>query len=110
MANRRAPGKRQSGTGARMRIGVAWYHREDYLRLKAMFTDGENLPDTFDDWQKIVRRSGETLRGDGFEIVKAYIDPKVFSEWCRARGMEMNARARTTYAAEFARFGHAPPA
>jgi hypothetical protein len=87
-----------------------WYHREEYLALKAMFTDGKTLPDTFDDWRKIVRHSIDTLRNDPVQIVKAYINPKTFPEWCRARGMRMNAKARTEYAAEYARLGHEPPA
>jgi hypothetical protein len=110
VAKRRPSAKLRPSGGPLTYIGIAWYHREDYLALKAMFRDGKKLPDTFDDWRKIVRESTEMLRGDNVEIVKAYIDPKTFPEWCRARGMKMNAKARMQYPAEYARAGPEPPA
>ncbi|HYZ87514.1 MAG TPA: hypothetical protein VE621_24070 [Bryobacteraceae bacterium] len=87
-------------------VGIAWYEAEDYDRLKAMFTDGWKLPDTFADWQEMAHSVCETLTAEGHQVVKARIDPETFPQWCRDRGMEMDAEARTLYGTECARISN----
>ena len=82
-------------------IGFAWYRREDYDRLKAMFKDGEKLPDTYEDWLAKAQNTVLNL-ADRFLIEKSYIDPETFPMWCAKRGLQMDAIARTRYSAEVA--------
>ncbi len=84
-------------------VGIAWYRREDYQRLKEMFTDGSKLPDTFDEWFRLARRTYRTLTASGLRVERAYIDPEVFPAWCKANGLKMNAKARTYYGNAVAR-------
>lgn len=79
-------------------IGIAWYRQEDYDRLKAMFPDGDVLPDTFDSWRQKAQQLVLDLVGERILVKKAYIDPEMSPEWCRARGLAMDAQARTLYA------------
>lgn len=88
------------------KIGFAWFDRENYDELKALFTDGDSLPDTFDQWQTLAERGVDQLRREGKIVIKAYLDPKTFPEWCRSRGLDINSAARRKFAAEFAAFGH----
>ena len=83
-------------------VGLGWYAREDYKRLKTMFVDGEQLPDTFEDWLKSAEAIFSKLMGEGHMVVKANIDPDTFLEWCRTRGLELNAKARMDYSNECA--------
>ncbi len=83
-------------------IGITWYHAQDYDRLKAMFPDGGRLPDTFESWLENARNVWDTMTGEGFLLVKAYIDPDTFPEWCRSHGMEMDAKARVNFAQDYA--------
>ena len=87
-------------------IGVTWYRREDYERLKAMFKDGEKLPDTYEDWLAKAQVTVLTLAADRLRVERAYIDPETFPKWCEEKGLEMDADARTDFAAEFARAKH----
>jgi hypothetical protein len=83
--------------------GMVWYsNAEDYDRLKAMFTDSDKLADTFDSWIKSAQTGFDKLTGAGHVVIKANIDPDTFPEWCRARGLEMNAHARTAFGNECA--------
>jgi hypothetical protein len=82
--------------------GMVWYRAEDYDRLKAMFTDGGVLADTFDEWHESAQAALDTLTGEGITVLKAFIAPDAFAEWCRNRGMEMNAIARSAYASDYA--------
>jgi hypothetical protein len=77
--------------------GIAWYRREDYERLKEMFPDGDTLAYTYDDWLKTAQDLYDRLTKAGDIPVKAEIDPETFPEWCRARGMEMDGKARVAY-------------
>jgi hypothetical protein len=85
-----------------MAVGVTWYRREDYARLKAMFKDGEKIPDTYDEWLKSAENVFGTLTLEGLTVVKAYLDPESFPEWCKANGFEMDGAARSQYGREFA--------
>jgi hypothetical protein len=87
------------------KIGMAWYEREDYEKLKKLFTDGGNLPATYDQWFQKAEDGLAKLRRDGYIVVKAYINPQTFAEWCRIRGLNVNADGRIRFAAEFAARG-----
>jgi hypothetical protein len=82
--------------------GIGWYRREDYDRLKAMFVDGHKLPATYDSWFKSAQGIHDKLTSEGHVVVKVEIDPDRFPEWCRARGLEMDAKARAAYGNESA--------
>ena len=82
--------------------GIAWYRREDYDRIKAMFQDGGNLPDTFDGWLSSAQGLYDKLTREGHVVEKALIDPDTFPDWCRANGVEMDGRGRMGYANECA--------
>ena len=90
-------------TNSAMPIGIAWYHRRDYKRLKKIFTDGQDLPSTFEQWLQLAQEAYDRLKRQGHIVEKAYIDPDTFPAWCATRGLKINANARTTFADEFVR-------
>lgn len=83
--------------------GISWYRPKDYDRLKAMFTDGQKLPDTFDSWLSRAKAIYDHLTKEGRVVHQAFIDPDTFPEWCETRGMEMDEKARMQYAVEYAK-------
>lgn len=83
-------------------MGLAWYKAENYARLRSMFTDGDKLPLTFEEWAKGAENGVNDLRGKGYTVVKVNIDPDSFPAWCASRGMEINSRARLRFARESA--------
>lgn len=84
-------------------IGWAWYSEADYDRLREMFVDGARLPGTFLQWQDQAEQGRKRLLREGKIVVKAYIDPDTFPAWCRANGHELDASARSMFAASEAR-------
>ena len=74
--------------------------------IKAMFKDGEKLPDTYEDWLAKAQITILTLAKDRLRVEKSYIDPETFPQWCVEKGLEMDASSRTHYAAELARAKH----
>ena len=53
-------------------VGVSWFRRKDYGRLKAMFKDGDKMPKADDDWHPKVIELHDQLPANGF-IVEADI-------------------------------------
>ena len=88
--------------------GIAWYRAEDYDRLKAMFVDGWKLPDTYEDWSKIAQDAYDTLTEGGTPVLKAFIDPDTFPEWCRIRGFKMDTQARLAFGTDYAQENYPP--
>lgn len=81
-----------------MAVGMAWYREADYARLKAMFVDGDKLPGTFLRWQDQAEQGRKKLLREGKTVVKAYIDPNTFPEWCAANGHRVDAKGRMAFA------------
>ena len=84
------------------KLGMTWYKREDYERLKQLFIDGDMLPTTYDEWlEKAENGFAQLIRG-GNIVVKAYINPDTFPKWCDARRLSTDTDGRKRFASEFA--------
>jgi hypothetical protein len=84
-------------------IGMVWYRdKPTYDRCMAMWPDRHTLPDTFDDFLKIAEEGRQYLINNGHVVVKAYIDPDSFRQWCRDTGHNIDADARVDFANEVA--------
>ena len=84
-------------------IGIAWYLEDDYAEIRSIMDDGDRLPATWHQWRLDAEQAEKRLRRQGIITVKAYIDPRQFPGWCRARGLDVNAEARQQFAAWCAR-------
>lgn len=79
---------------------MAWYRREDYPRILAVMEDAKLLPQTWEDWFKSAKQGRDRLRAQGYVVEQVNIDPDTFPDWCRARGLKVDAHARSTFASE----------
>lgn len=79
-------------------VGVAWYTREDWTKLKAIFEDAESLPASYADWLAFAELSLQALAQQGITAYKVYITPQEFTAWCQEKGLRKNALARMQYA------------
>lgn len=59
-------------------VGIAWYRKEDYERVRAISNDAHTFPDTFEDWEKRAEERREEILKLGHVVIKAYIDPDTF--------------------------------
>lgn len=80
-------------------IGIVWFEDEPaYRRARAIFTDSDNMPATFEDWKKLVERQREEIRHAGNIAIRADFNPETFIDWCNSRGFQPNSEARTAFA------------
>lgn len=89
--------------GKPLRVGgISWYAREDYAAVLNVMRDPEVLPDTYEQWLQKAERQLRDWEAKGWIMIRAIIDPKTFPEWCRARGLDVDAKARMAFANEIA--------
>ncbi len=80
--------------------GLAWYRREDYPKLLAIFDDADSLPETYEEWLEKAMEIERELIIQGHRVVRATIDPAIFPSWCAAKHLKLDASARTRFATE----------
>ena len=83
--------------------GMVWYRRDDWEKLRAIFADSHVLPDTYDQWLQKAEDGYRRFKGGGTIVEKVYIDPETFPDWCRNRGLDIDANARTAFSSEMVR-------
>ncbi len=72
---------------------IVWFTRKNYAAHRAL--DPEGLPPTFDEWQAHVRQQ----TGQKRPYMRVVFSPGQLAAWCRAEGREIDASARTEFAA-----------
>lgn len=83
-------------------LGMVWYRLEDYDAVRRVMADGHKLPATFVEWRMQAERGEKQMQRSGKTVFRAFIDPETFPDWCRARGLNVDAHARNRFAADFA--------
>jgi hypothetical protein len=83
----------------RIIVGVPWFERADYVRLRTLFTDRGFLPDSYDEWLENTGRTLQDIKARGELPVKVPIIPDEFIEWCRERGIRPYTNCLVKYAA-----------
>ena len=90
--------------------GIVWYNDEVvYRRALAIFTDAFNMPSSYEDWLIGVKDTAKEMKRAGWILVRAELDPETFPGWCKARSLNIDAKARGDFgnevAAEYLRTG-----
>lgn len=88
-------------------VGLTWFRRDDWLKVKLTFEDADQLHNTYDEWLASVERLERTMKIKGVAIEWVTIDPDTFPDWCRARNLRLNGEARSQFAGDVARQRHA---
>jgi predicted nucleotidyltransferase len=51
-------------------IGVGWYRREDWGRIRLICPDRDELQDTFDAWEADAEKVARKLKREGFVVAR----------------------------------------
>jgi len=81
----------------RRTVAIAWYHRDDYAKIKVLMDDGEVLPESYDAWLRQVESIVRIEQSRGSSVLKAVILPDAFVAWCKATSQRPNVDARTRH-------------
>ena len=67
-------------------VGAYWIKEADYPALREIFDDGSKLPPTWAEWLKMAEEMEGGLKAYGHPVLRVYIDPATFADWCAAHG------------------------
>ena len=81
-------------------LGLAWYTREGWKRLRELADDRDALDDTFEDWERGALGAIRELESAGRKIRKVPIDIDALVVWCRERGRALDSAARAEYVSD----------
>ncbi|HEV2560128.1 MAG TPA: hypothetical protein VGU45_16015 [Microvirga sp.] len=82
------------------RIGVPWYTRESYPRIRAMMNDDGTLAPTYDAWRMAAENNEGEARRVGIEVVRVPLEPEVFAAWCEEQGRPLDRAGRVAFVEE----------
>jgi hypothetical protein len=89
-------------------IGLAWYSREDWERLRAIADDREQLDDSFEEWERGALQAIRDLASVGRQVLKMPIDVEAYVTWCRERGCRLDSASRAEFVSELLKTQRSP--
>lgn len=81
---------------------MVWYKEEHWETLRELFVDTDQLPLSFADWSIRAEAKKDEVEAMGDQVIKVFIDPETFPEWCEKKKLPMNSEARAQLAIEVA--------
>jgi len=101
--------KRNRSKGARLErtvLGVAWYSRAEWERLRAAVPDPDRFEATYEEWESMATATLAQLEAAGVTLQRVPIEAEEFLAWCRAGERAPDASARAHFSAEKLRQRH----
>jgi len=88
-------------------VGAYWIKEVDYPALLRLFDDGDKMPPSWKEWLKMAEEMEQRLKAKGHVVLRVYIDPATFPDWCAAHGASPGAagRRKSVAAAVTERYG-----
>lgn len=80
-------------------VGIPWYERADYERLKSVVAGGQNLPNTFDEWLELAEKFESECLASGNIPHRAPLNTDNFFAWATATGSGIDSGDRVRFAA-----------
>lgn len=81
---------------------MVWYKEEHYAELLTIFDDAELLPPTYQHWLARAEEKRAEVEAGGDQVIKVFIDPETFPEWCSNKNLPKDANSRSQLAIEVA--------
>jgi len=100
MKRKRSQGhlRKRSRITSDVQVGLAWYSREAWERLREVADDGQALDETYEAWERGALTTIRDLESVGRQIRRVPIDIDALIAWCRERNRRIDTAARAEYA------------
>jgi len=81
-------------------LGIAWYRRDQWSRLRELSLDADELEATYEEWLVWATERLEELKAKGVAAHKVDVDVEELLNWCWKNALPVAAPARAQFAAE----------
>jgi hypothetical protein len=75
-------------------VGAYWIKEEHYPALLRLFDDGDKMPPSWKEWLKMAEEMEQGLKAYGHVVLRVYIEPATFPDWCAAHGTSPGGAGR----------------
>ena len=75
-----------------------WYRREEYALMREIMDDGETLPLSFDEWEKMAESERAVAKREGVSIIPVFLDPDEFFTFCKEKKIPPNSATAAAFA------------
>jgi hypothetical protein len=79
-------------------VGVYWIIEADYAAV-LNFPDGTKMPRIWNEWLRMAEEMEAGLKAYGHAVMRVYIDPKTFPDWCASHGTSPGTEGRKRFVA-----------
>jgi hypothetical protein len=80
-------------------VGVFWIRESEYAAVRKILQDGDRLPATWIEWEKMAKEMKLGLEAYGHIVDRVYIDPIQFPKWCADQGTTTGRQGRKMFVA-----------
>jgi hypothetical protein len=80
-------------------VGAFWIKEKDYPALLQLFDDGDKMPPGWKEWLKMAEEMEQGLKAYGHAVLRVYIDPITFPDWCAAHATSPGSAGRRKFVA-----------
>ena len=83
-----------------VRVGIAWFDRDQWLRLTKVVPNRSDLDDTFEQWERSAKKALRNFARLGQQVEKVPIRIDDLLAWCTLRGVAPDSKARSQFVSE----------
>jgi hypothetical protein len=81
-------------------VGIGWYDREQWSKLKQVAADAGKLDDTFEAWLRNAEQMEKEIARGGLTVRRVMVKVDSLVAWCVDRNKPLDGEARADYVAE----------
>ena len=78
-------------------VGIPWYSREDWYKMKALANDKQHFHADYEHWLANTDKSIVLLTNRKQLFERLNIDPIHYAFWCKQKSLHKNRESRTAY-------------
>lgn len=87
-------------------VGIAWYRRDQWNRLRELASDADKLDESYEDWLAGAQKTLVRMEVAGVRAQRVDVDLEGLARWCRAEGRALDSAARAAFVASRLRLAH----
>ncbi len=81
-------------------IGIVWYTKAEWEKMKKISVDSERLEDSFREWEEMAVKTLTDMKATGINGTKVFIKTEEFLIWCKIHSLPVDASSRSKYVSE----------
>ena len=92
--------KRKTDNSVDTVLGIAWYSKDQWERLRQVASDQGNIEDTYEEWMANAEKALQDFKKTSTMTRRVHIDVEELITWCKSKNLLVNGASRSEFANE----------